>query len=202
MRLYKLNSFILTLLILCLLITAITYGQDSTQKFVDLNKLSLDTDSYCYLGQGEFMSLRSCHIPWICLQDEVCTFDNEDSVLHIAGSLYDCMQDTDFSKMSFQVLIGKFGQSCNEEPVDSMEMVYSGPKGDVSTGIYISNVNACLDSWEQYSTVGCKDITLDVKVTPGSFLFIVPAEPDSNSSYELVSAAIYNIGKLIYLEDD
>ena len=196
-RMRTLNWCAVAFLVLGVAATAQDETQDSTVKSVEINELTLGTESYCYLGQGKFFSLRSCRLPWICLQADTCTFRSDDSTLHLVGTLYDCMRRSDFSEMSFQVLVGAFGRDCQEEPDDSAEAAVSDPKGAESSGRYSPGTSPCLDTWQHYDIGNTREFILDIKVTPGSFLFIVPAESMTASGSEVVNSAIFEIGRLV-----
>ncbi len=170
---------ILASILLCIVITAQAGEPDTALVSVDIAKLSLDTESYCYFGHGQFLSMRSCHCPWICLEADTCTFNPADSILHLVGSLYDCMQHTDYSKMSFEAISGALVRKYLNEPADSTEMA-SHPDGWVRQDI-------------EYGSA----FVLDVKVTPDSYLAIVQAVPDTTSLVPMMTCEIFKICELL-----
>ena len=191
------KSSVLAVLLICVVLTVGSAEPDSPGKFVEIKNLALESESYSYLGQGRFLSLRSCRIPWICLQVDTCTFDHEDSTLHLAGTLCDCMERADFSTMSFEALVGAFEETRPNEPTDSVQAILSDSISADSLDSHNTGFSACLGVWKEYDLESSERFVLNVKVTPDSYLFIVPAIPDTASSSQLISSAIFDIGQLI-----
>jgi len=174
--------FLLAGILVCFISAAQAEEPGTALVSVDMEKLDLITDSYCYFGNGQFLSMRSCHCPWICLKADTCTFNPTDSMLHLVGSLYDSMQHTDYSTMSFEAISGYLVRKYLNEPADSTEMA------------------TLPDGWvRQYIKRG-SGFSLDIKVTPGSYLAIVQAIPDTASSVPMMNCDIYKIGELLPAE--
>ena len=197
MKYLSLSSLASALLLLLLAIAPGSEAGDCTQRLIDFSELALDTESYSYLGQGEFIPLRSGRMPWICLQVDSSTYEPEDSLLHVTGSLFDCMNGADFSKWTFQVFIVVFDSDCVSRSAGKSGL---GPHtGDeiVPLRLHGPEADPCVDSYQHVDMVNGREFTLEVTVAQGAVLFIAPAEPDSTASIVLASAAVFEIGKLM-----
>ncbi len=198
-RRYLLNIVVVSLTVY-FVSAAAAETPDSARYDVDLPSLKLQTRTYAYRGDGRFAPYREPHVVWISVRPLACSFDPSDSTLHLSGSLYDSRYGGEVPRLSYRAMVGQFLKCPRNSPSDSNDTGFPYPEDTTPPGFFDDSRWYCMDDWTEFHIDSADGFTVDTKVAPGSFLFIVPQVPDRDGSIMTMAAAGYKIGKLLERE--
>jgi hypothetical protein len=141
----------------------------------DIDSLLHQDEMYMYMGNGTFFGFRSCRMKWIGVDYQDITLYRSDSLLRIAGKIYNTNPSYIDSLLNIQLLVGRL---C-----------------DNPAGLSIRNLS--LDYQQRYliDSTGVFDFT--IRFSPHDAFCFTTSEPIPDIHRESASVVILDVGKLL-----
>jgi hypothetical protein len=163
-----------------------------------MDSLSHDAIHWCHIGNGEFMSMRSCYVTWIECTFYSASYNKKTHTLFIKGHIYNDNGRWKGPIKFAQILIGSFSSDTSD--VTAPPIYVNGKDSSVIInpgGFQVPRKRFAVRSKIEADINGefegkfhVENVTDELCITP----------TDKNESSEIATSKFYSIGKLLKLE--